>query len=375
MITYGFYDSKNHDRRYNSIQFGSIFDGIIKDGVFMSIGNCFRVIPGEGMMVLVGTGRCWFNHTWTLNDAPLPITVPQSELILNRIDAIVLEVDGTQTIRRNRVIIIKGTPSSKPQRPALTNTTTKHQYPIAYISVNANVTSIRTADITNMVGTSSTPYVTGILETVNIDALLDQWEDQWKAFFEKQSIDMENTTDFWKREWQLWYEAQTNEIQDAYLAWQEEWRMWSNNYQFRMEETAEKWENLWNAWFYMYVNENQLMISNWQQEKDEEYREWFESLKAMLDEDVAANLAEKIIDLQDQIKSLEKFKLDMITSHTIVDPLYGDSLVSYDNIIDSVKQNILDSDSDPLMGRNYGKDPILDNAGRQIETQVIFVVK
>ena len=68
-ISYGFYNSINHDRKYNAEQISSIFDGIITDGVYHSIGNAFSVTPGTDMSVNVASGRAWFNHTWTLNDA------------------------------------------------------------------------------------------------------------------------------------------------------------------------------------------------------------------------------------------------------------------------------------------------------------------
>ena len=75
MVTSGFYDSLNHDRRYSSIQFGSIFDGVIQDGVFQHVGSRLMVSQNSGMMISVGTGRAWFNHTWTYNDSILPLTV------------------------------------------------------------------------------------------------------------------------------------------------------------------------------------------------------------------------------------------------------------------------------------------------------------
>ena len=88
-VTYGFYNSKNKDRRYDAIQMSSIFDGIIRDGILQHVGTAMMVNASTGMMVNVGIGRAWFNHTWTLNDALLPLTVPQSEVILNRIDAMI----------------------------------------------------------------------------------------------------------------------------------------------------------------------------------------------------------------------------------------------------------------------------------------------
>lgn len=375
MVTYGFYNSKNHDRRYNAIQFGSIFDGIVRDGIFMSIGTCFRVIPAEEMMVLVGIGRAWFNHTWTLNDAPLPLFIPESEVILNRIDAIVIDVNEEQSVRANSIFVVKGTPSKTPQRPTLINKTNHHQYPLAYISVRAGVTSIRAADITSMVGTSSAPYVTGILDTVNIDALLDQWKDQWQEFFEKQTLDMETTNEFWKREWQLWYEAQTNAIQDAYLAWQMEWSLWSSKYKTEMEDAAEDWKDLWNAWFYTYINQNQQMIAEWQQDRDAEFRTWFDSLQALLEPDVAANLANRILELESCCGIVKDFMTNLTVEHAVYDELYDNSWTRYDNVIDNDQNNVLDSVSDPINGRNFDSQPILDSDGHRIGAKVIFMVK
>jgi len=62
-VTYGFYNSVNGDRKYDAIQVSSIFDGIVKDGIFMSIGTSFRVKAASGMTVNVGVGRAWFNQT------------------------------------------------------------------------------------------------------------------------------------------------------------------------------------------------------------------------------------------------------------------------------------------------------------------------
>ena len=78
-LTYGFYNAKqddlgNFDRTYDAIQMSSIFDGIIMDGVLANVGEHFQLRKGVNPWeVIVGTGRAWFNHTWTLNDGPLVI--------------------------------------------------------------------------------------------------------------------------------------------------------------------------------------------------------------------------------------------------------------------------------------------------------------
>lgn len=364
MVTFGFYDSINHDRRYNSTQFGSIFDGIVRDGVFMSIGSKLMVTPANsGMMVLVGTGRAWFDHTWTLNDAPLPLIVPQSEIILSRIDAVVIETNHTQGVRANTIKIVKGTPSSNPVNPTLINTVYVHQYPLAYIRVNANVTTIRAANITNMVGTSQTPFVTGILETMNIDALIAQWKDQWDEYRE-----------FWENEWENWYLAQTNEIQDAFEIWQDEWTAWSENYKHTMELTARQWNALWQQWFYTFINQNEQDWNTWLNARDKEFRDWFNSLQVLLDGDVVTNLANQILSLQGRVDTLENFADDLRFEHAVYYDLYANTYDKHDYVLDNDMGYVLDDDTDKIIGRSYEEEIIQDNNGVPINVRTVFCV-
>lgn len=178
-FTFGFYNSLNGDRKYDAIQMSKIFDGVIRDGIFASIGAAMMVRASTGMTVVVGTGRAWFNRTWTLNDSDYPIIIAPSEVLQDRIDTIVLEIDSTVAVRANTYRVIKGTPSTNPVAPTLVTSSEKNQYPLCDIRVNRGVTSITQANITNRVGTSRTPFVTGILDTVNIDSLLAQWETQF----------------------------------------------------------------------------------------------------------------------------------------------------------------------------------------------------
>lgn len=185
----GFYNSLAGDRKYDAIDFGSVFDGIITDGVFVNYGGHLVVTPqGSNMNVVVATGRAWFNHTWTLNDANLVITVDTSEVSLNRIDAIILEVDSSDAVRANSIKKLKGTPATTPVNPTLVNTSTKHQYALAYIYVGAGVTSILTGNITNNIGTTGCPFTTALLETLTVQELYARWEsDQATLLAEQQT--------------------------------------------------------------------------------------------------------------------------------------------------------------------------------------------
>ena len=59
-------------------------------------------------MVTVGTGRAWFDHTWTLNDTPLTLEIePASEMVV-RIDAVVLDIDRRKMSVRILLFMLRG---------------------------------------------------------------------------------------------------------------------------------------------------------------------------------------------------------------------------------------------------------------------------
>lgn len=182
-VTYGFYNSLNKDRVYNAEQMSSIFNGIITDGVFASIGGSLMPIAGTGMQVVVKTGKCWFNSTWTMNDALLPLDVPTADVSLTRIDAVVVEINSAVSTRANTIKVLKGTPSANPAKPALTNTETLHQYALGYITVGAGVTNITADKIEVNVGKTTCPFITSILQQTDITALFNQWDAEFSAWF------------------------------------------------------------------------------------------------------------------------------------------------------------------------------------------------
>lgn len=184
-ISYGFYNSVNHDRRYNANQMASIFDGVITDGVYHSIGDAFSVTPGTGMNVNVAPGRAWFDHTWTVNDAILVVELTAAHQVYDRIDAIVLRVDGDK--RTNSIVAKAGTASSTPVKPTMTNDDDKkiHEHPLAYVRVNHGVTDIKPANIQFVVGTLECPFVAGVQNGVDIDALVANWKLEFDILFAK----------------------------------------------------------------------------------------------------------------------------------------------------------------------------------------------
>lgn len=204
-VTYGFFNSLNGDRKYDALQLSSMFDGVILDGVFASIGECFLTTATDGLAVNIGTGKAWFDHTWILNDTVLKVEIPEADGLLDRIDTVVLDIDNTESVRANAIKIVQGVPATNPVAPELVSVRNHHQHPICHIRVACATQSIRQADITNMVGSAETPFVSGVLQTIDLDKLLGQWQDELDMFIEKETDDFTDWTDTKAREYEEWF--------------------------------------------------------------------------------------------------------------------------------------------------------------------------
>lgn len=248
-VSSGFFNSLNGDRKYNAAQMSAIFDGLIIDGVFASIGTAFAVKAAGGLTVNVGIGKAWFDHTWTVNDSIRPMTAPEAEVLLDRIDAVVLEVNGMESVRNNTIKFVKGNPSSAPSRPTLTNEGNVHQYPLCYIYRKYGTAVINQADITPMVGTESTPFVTGILQTISLDELLGKWQDELDRF-----------TD-----------ARSKEVDDWIAQEESDFTAWFNKMKADLQQ-------------------EQTVLDQWIASEQADFLAWYNQMKDQLSGDVAGNL-------------------------------------------------------------------------------------
>lgn len=248
-VSSGFFNSLNGDRKYNAAQMSAIFDGLIIDGVFASIGTAFAVKAAGGLTVNVGIGKAWFDHTWTVNDSILPMTAPEAEVLLDRIDAVVLEVNGMESVRENTIKFVKGNPSSAPSRPTLTNEGNVHQYPLCYIYRKYGTAVINQADITPMVGTESTPFVTGILQTVSLDELLGKWQDELDRFTDARSQEVDDWIAQEESDFTTWFDKMKADLQ-----------------------------------------QEQTVLDQWIASEQADFLSWYNQMKDQLSGDVAGNL-------------------------------------------------------------------------------------
>lgn len=301
----GFFNSVDHDRLYDATDISRLFDGLIRDGIFASIGDCLVVKQSNQMNVTVGTGRAWFNHTWSYNDALYPVTIPPSEILMDRIDAIVLEINSVESVRANSIKLIKGTPASTPTKPALTNTKEVHQYPLAYVKVGKEVTSIRQADIENCVGTSVCPFVTGILEVISIEQLIPQWKDILNRFVEENTANFNTWMNGEKQEYQDWLAAAKKEITDWEATSKSDYQKWYDSIKNGYDQ--------WFATIKAAYDANWSTFQQWEKSSQDEFDQWFENIKNKLEGDLGAKLTLETEKLgKEKVSLIESTKMDLV---------------------------------------------------------------
>lgn len=185
MWTSGFFNSVNGDRLYNADQMSRIFEGLITDGVYESIGNKMAVQPNSGMTIQIATGRGWFGRHWVNNDSEYTLTVNASDVILNRYAAVVIKVDDTDAVRDVVPYLKYSDFATNPVKPTMTRTETVKEYCLAYVYVKAGATRITASDIEDTRANESLcGWVTGLIEQLSSATLFSQFTAIFNEWFD-----------------------------------------------------------------------------------------------------------------------------------------------------------------------------------------------
>lgn len=180
----GYFNSINGDRKYNAETMSKYFSGIISKGVLQNYLNAFQVVTAGAMAVTVQSGRAYFSDgRWIENTTPINLTLDSADVLLGRIDRIVLRMDNTSEARNCSIIIKKGTAASSPVAPMLENTGSIEELSLAAISIPALTETVTQSNITDERPINSLcGFVHGLIEQVNTENLFAQYQagfDEW----------------------------------------------------------------------------------------------------------------------------------------------------------------------------------------------------
>lgn len=129
-------------------------------GVFAADGSLSVAAKNNSMAVTVtdgygwqvdaeGNGVVWWIDTQKTTGQLLELAIDPADGTLSRIDRVIEEWTTTLYTSRPVIRVLKGTLSSNPQPPALTNNSTTRQLSLARVSVPAGTTSITPALVTD----------------------------------------------------------------------------------------------------------------------------------------------------------------------------------------------------------------------------------
>ena len=147
-------------------------------GVFGAEGNLAMTVVQDSMSIQISDGIGWlsnangdgivfWNDSEQTNGRKLTLTHDVADGVLDRIDRIVVTWETTNYVALPTISILKGTASSKPAPPALTNNNIKRQISLAKVHIPAGTVSILASMVTDE---RLDPSVCGIVtETVKID--------------------------------------------------------------------------------------------------------------------------------------------------------------------------------------------------------------
>ena len=135
---------------YTQPEFAEVLEKIFTDGVFTDIDNELEVVETDpaALAVRVNTGEAWIQGFWYQNTAYLTKSLAVADPDNDRIDRIVLRLD-TITNFKISIEVLEGTPGAEPTAPTLTQTASTYEISLAQVLVEATVTSIANAKITD----------------------------------------------------------------------------------------------------------------------------------------------------------------------------------------------------------------------------------
>lgn len=173
-----------YDREYNVEDFCSYLNQLVGNGVFPYPSEAqLKVRASDGMNIIVGAGLGWVQGHKVENTSDMVLTVPESDVVMDRIDRVVFGVDWDT--REPFIEVKKGTIAAEPVPPALTRNDHRYELGLAEIRVNKQIKAIDATMITDTRMISEVcGWVQGLLQQVSTTSLFEQWEAQFNEWFE-----------------------------------------------------------------------------------------------------------------------------------------------------------------------------------------------
>lgn len=265
------------DRAYLSSDFASYFATFIGNGVFPNPATNLQIVAIDNdMNIRIKPGKAFLNGRMYENTEEIIITLDPANGIYNRIDRIVIRCDYLQRIITAKVK--KGEIANTPNPKEITRNSDYFEIALADVKINKGIIKVTQADILDLrLNSELCGIVHGTVDQVDTTAIFNQYL-QW---YNNKTAEFENIMEEKLADYENW----TQEQKQAFITWR---------------------------------NNQQLLFEEWTEIKHQEFEEWLQSLRDLMDENVALKLQNQIDDLKQKVGANLQQELTEIKKRTII---------------------------------------------------------
>lgn len=246
----------NGDRKYLAEFFAAYFSSFIGNGIFPNPSTGLQIMAGGNMRTIVKSGKGWIDGYFLINDGDVYLDHDTSDAILKRIDRVVMRLDfGARSIE---IKVKKGQFASSPVAPSLERTAYAWELALADVTVRNGVLEITQTDIADTrMNTELCGIVHGVIDQVDTTTIFNQYQD--------------------------WFNEYSIEKASEFLKWQE-----------KVTAELETWITNEQTDFESWKQSEELLFKTWSDGQKADFESWFQTIKDILDTNVAGNLQNEI---------------------------------------------------------------------------------
>lgn len=269
-----FFNSKGGDRKYNAAHWANYFKPLFKSGVF---NGDLQVVENGGMSVTVNSGYAWLIGYGYQNTEQLVIDLEVASGNLNRYDAIKIKLD--LSARTITAYADKGGNAASPAKPANTRSDTVFEITLAEVYIAAGTTVITQSMITDTrMDNSKCGWVAGAVDQIDFSQIYAQFN----KYFDEQRFRIVNDVET--------FEEGIDQKQQAADEYLQQYKGEVDNDKTAADEFLENFKQY---------------LQNYTSQQQAEFEAWVDTIKGILDEEVAGQLLIYIQDLQERVDIME----------------------------------------------------------------------
>lgn len=204
-----------YDRTYYASDFNKYLNRVVSNGVFATPSNNLQVLASSGMEVIIKTGGGRIDGAWLENDSDFTITLDEADVILNRIDRIVMQLNYSD--RTFDIVYKVGELASNPVAPSLIRTEQIIEYSLARIYVAKGTTTITQSMITDTRPLEDECGLIATMGEMESNNYFIQMQDYIENYISTKSSEYETWEETMEAAFDSWFESIKEDVRATTL--------------------------------------------------------------------------------------------------------------------------------------------------------------